>query len=267
MKNFTIQLAKKAGKEINKRFNKDRIIKVKKKSQILTQADLIADKIIVTGLKKKFPNHGILSEESGLQKNKACPPKLERSESVGESDYLWVIDPLDGTTNYAIGSPLFGVGISLFFKDQPILAVAYMPAMNELYFAEKGKGAYLNNKKIKVSNTKTVDTSLLTYCHGSAPKDIKRGMKVYQKIKLNGLDCRQLGSAAVEFAFVAAGRTESILLPGAHVWDVGPGTLIVREAGGRVTDFQGKDWNLKSKDVVASNGKIHNQLLRLLRNI
>ena len=253
MKNFTIQLARKAGSEINKRFNKDRIIKVKKKSQILTQADLIADKIIVAALKKKFPKYGILSEESGKKKMK--------------SDYLWVIDPLDGTTNYAIGSPLFGVGISLFFKNQPILAVAYMPAMNELYFAEKSKGAYLNNKKIRVSNTKTVNTSLLTYCHGSAPKDIKRGMKVYQKIKLTGLDCRQLGSAAVEFAFVAAGRTESIMLPGAHVWDVGPGTLIVREAGGRVTDFQGKDWNLKSKDVVASNGKIHNQLLKMLKNI
>lgn len=263
MKNYIIQLAKKAGAEIHKRFNKDRIIKVKKKSQILTQADLVADKIIVAGLKKKFPSHGILSEESGLQKNKTHPPK----RSVSGSDYLWVIDPLDGTTNYAIGSPLFGVGISLFFKDQPILAVAYLPAMNELYFAEKGKGAYLNNKKIKVSNTKTVATSLLTYCHGSAPKDIKRGMKVYQKIKLSGLDCRQLGSAAVEFAFVAAGRTESILLPGAHVWDVGPGTLIVREAGGKVTDFQGKNWNLKSKDVVASNGKIHNQLLKMLKNI
>jgi len=266
MKNFTIQLAKKAGAEINKRFNKDRIIKVKKKSQILTQADLIADKIIVAGLKKKFPNHGILSEESGLQKNKTCPPNPPAG-GVGGSDYLWVIDPLDGTTNYAIGSPLFGVGISLFFKNQPILAVAYMPAMKELYFAEKGKGAYLNNKKIKVSNSKNLDQSFLTFCHGSSQKHIRRALKIYTKIKLNSLDSRQLGSAAVEMGFVAAGRTDCIIIPGAHVWDVGPGTLLVREAGGRVTDFQGKDWNLKSKDVVASNGKIHNQLLKLLKNI
>jgi len=253
MKNFIIQLAKIAGDQILQRFNKDKIIRIKKKSQIVTQADLIADRIIVKNLRKKFPGYGILSEESGRHKT--------------QSKYLWVIDPLDGTTNYAIGSPMFAVGISLFFENQPILACAYMPAMKELYFAQKGKGAFLNGKKIKISQSTRLAESFLTFCHGSAKNDIKRALKIYNKIKLISLDSRQLGAAAVEMGFVACGRTDCIIIPGAHPWDVGPGTLLVREAGGKVTDFAGADWNLKSKDMVASNGKIHQQLLKLLKNI
>ena len=253
MKNFVIKLAKKAGAEIEKRFNRDRIVKVKQKSQIVTQADLIADKIIVSNLKKKFPGHSILSEESGRNSIK--------------SDYLWVIDPLDGTTNYAIGSPLFAVSIALFFKSQPILAVAYAPALNELYLAEKNKGAYLNNKKIRVAKNNRFSQSFLTFCHGSSQKDVKRAIKIYNKIKLNSLDSRQLGSAALELGFVAAGRTDCIIIPGANSWDVGAGILIAREAGGKVTDFKGKEWNLNSKDMVASNGRIHGQLIKFLKNI
>ncbi|MFA6410868.1 MAG: inositol monophosphatase [Candidatus Buchananbacteria bacterium] len=253
MKNFVIKLAKQAGLEINQRFNHDRIVKVKNKSQIVTAADLISDKIIVSAIKKKYPTHGILSEESGTINL--------------DSDYLWAVDPVDGTTNYFIGSPLFAVSISLFYKNQPILGVAYAPAMNELYVAEAGKGAYLNNKKIHVSKSNVLADSFLTFCHGSTKSDIKRAVKIYNKIKLNSLDSRQLGSAALELGFVAAGRTECIMIPGAHVYDVAAGVLLVRQAGGKVTDFLGKEWNLKSKDMVASNGRIHNQLLKFLKNI
>lgn len=253
MKKYIIKLAKQAGIEILKHFNHDRIIRIKKKSQIVTQADLIAEKIIITGLKKKFPNFGILSEEAGLNQKK--------------SDYLWVVDPLDGTTNYSIGSPLFAVEISLFYKNQPILAVAYAPALKELYVASKNQGAFLNGKKMKVSKTKELEKSFLTFCHGSHKTDIKRALKVYQRIKLISLDSRQLGAAAIELAFVACGRTDCIIIPGAHPWDVGAGVLIVKEAGGKVTDFQNQDWNLKSKDLVGSNGLIHNQLIKVLKNI
>lgn len=253
MKNFAINIAKQAGKEIKKRFNNDRIVKVKDKSQIVTQGDLIADRIISSALKKRFPSHKILSEESGLKKEK--------------SDYLWAVDPIDGTTNYWIGSPLFAVSISLFFKKNPVLAVVYAPAMNELYFAEKGKGAFLNGKKIKVSGNTRLDRSFLTFCHGSSQKDVKRAMKIYNKIKFQSLDSRQLGSASMELGFVAAGRTECIMIPGAHVWDVGAGILLVREAGGKASDFRGKEWNFDSRDMVASNGKIHNQLIKFLEKI
>lgn len=253
MKNFIIQLAKRAGQEIAKKFNRDKIVQVKQKGQIVTGADLIADKIIVKAIKQKFPTHSILSEESGRQKR--------------QSEYIWVIDPLDGTTNYSIGSPLFAISIALFKKDQPILAVTYAPQLNELYFAEVKKNSELNGKKIKVSLVKTLKQSFLTYCHGSKKKDIKRAVKIYNKIKFNSLDSRQLGAASLELSFVAAGRTDCIIIPGANSWDVGAGILIVRQAGGKVTDFQGREWNLKSKDMVASNGKIHNQLLKFLKNM
>ncbi|OGY52992.1 MAG: hypothetical protein A3B15_03060 [Candidatus Buchananbacteria bacterium RIFCSPLOWO2_01_FULL_45_31] len=253
MKQFIVKLVKQAGLEVNKRFNHDRIIKVKKPSQIVTQADLIADKIIVSALKKKFPAHAIISEESG--KNKIA------------SDYLWAVDPLDGTTNYFIGSPLFAVSLALFYRGQPVLGAAFAPALNELYFAEIEKGAYLNNKKIKVSKNNRLKDSFLTFCHGSARQDIRRAMKIYNKIKMAGLDSRQLGSAAIELGFVAAGRTDCILIPGAHSWDVGAGVLMAREAGGQATDFSGQEWDIKSKDLAASNGKIHGQLVKFLKNI
>lgn len=253
MKQFIIHLVRQAGLEVRKRFNRDRIVRVKKQSQIVTRADLIADKIIVSALKKKFPGHAIISEESG--QNKVA------------SDYLWIVDPLDGTTNYFIGSPLFAVSLALFFQGQPILGAVFAPALNELYFAEIKKGAYLNNKKIKVSRNNRLKNSFLTFCHGSAKPDIRRALKIYNKIKFKGLDSRQLGSAAIELGFVAAGRTDCILIPGARGWDVGAGVLLAREAGGRVTDFSGNDWNIKSKDLAASNGLIHGQLIKFLKNI
>jgi len=253
MKKFVTQIAKQAGDEILKRFNHDKIIKVKSKGQIVTSADLISEKIILSALRKKFPNHSILSEEAG--------------SDIKKSEYLWVVDPLDGTTNYSIGSPLFAVSIALFKNEQPILGAVYAPQLNELYFAEAKKGAYLNNKKIKVSSVKTLNESFLTYCHGSTDKDIKRAVKIYNKIKFNSLDSRQLGSASLELGFVAAGRTECIIIPGANSWDVGAGVLIVKEAGGQATDFDGNLWNLQSKDILASNEKIHKQLLKFLKNI
>jgi myo-inositol-1(or 4)-monophosphatase len=253
MKNFVIQLAKQAGSEIKNLFNHDKIVKVKAQSQIVTRADLIANKTIISALKKKFPNHGILSEESGLSKI--------------NSDYLWVVDPIDGTTNYWIGSPLFAVSIALFKNSQPILAVVYAPAMNELFLAQAGQGVQLNNKRIQVSKSNKLADSFLTFCHGSTKPDIRRAMKIYNKIKLNSLDSRQLGSAAIELGFVAAGRTECIMIPGANSWDVGAGVLLVREAGGKVTNFSGQEWNLNSKDMVASNGRIHNQLIKFLKDV
>lgn len=253
MKNFVTKLAKQAGSEIIKHFNRDKIVKTKSKSQIVTQADLISNKIIITGLKKKFPTHSILTEEDGSTDNR--------------SPYCWVIDPLDGTTNYFIGSPIFAVSIALFFGHQPILAVIYAPAMNELYTAEKNQGAYLNGKRIKVSQVKNINHAFLTYCHGSSQKDIKRAIKIYNKIKLKSLDSRQLGAASLELGFVAAGRTECIMIPGANSWDVGAGVLLVKEAGGMATDFSGQNWNLQTKDIVASNGKIHQPLIKFLKNI
>lgn len=240
-----------AGEELLKRFKKfhRKQTSLKSKHEILTQADIQAEKIILENIKQDFPDHRILSEEAG--------------DNDKDSDYLWIIDPLDGTTNFSIHNPLWAVSISLLYKNQVKLGVIYAPFLEELYFAEKGKGATRNKTKIKVSDNETTK-NIHAFCHGSDQKDIKKAIKYYRYQKLNNLDCRQLGSASLELAYVASGRLESITIPGANSWDVAAGVLLVQEAGGKVTDFNNKKWNLQSKDMIASNKKTHSQILQAL---
>ena len=254
-KKIAIKAAKAAGIYLLKNFyrnHRDRAT-LKFKHEIATKADFGAEKIILNIIKKEFPDHQILSEEAGKNNKKL--------------DFLWVVDPLDGTTNYSMQNPIFSISLGLFYKKEIVLGVVFAPMLRELYVAEKNKGVTLNGKKIRVSGTRDFHKSLLTFCHGHREKDIRRAIKACNFFKLKGFDTRQLGSAALEMAFVTGGRTESIMIPGAHPWDVAAGTLLVREAGGKVTDFKGKDWNLKSRDMLASNGKIHKHLLKFLRNV
>ncbi|HUT22538.1 MAG TPA: inositol monophosphatase family protein [Candidatus Bipolaricaulota bacterium] len=253
-KSMALQTIKTAGNELLKLYNSHKFTaKYKSKHQLVTSADLVANKIIAQAIKKHFPNHAILSEETGRSKNK--------------SDYLWIIDPLDGTTNFFMHNPLFAVSIALAHQGKIILGVVYAPAVNELYVAEPGKGAFLNNKKLKVSNRNKISNALLTYCHGTGVNSWKKAIKIYSYYKLRASFIRQLGSASLELCYVASGRTDSILIPGAHPWDVAAGVLILREAGGKVTDFAGKEWNVKSKDMVASNKRIHQAILKDLKKI
>ena len=250
-KQIAIKVSKEAGKELKKLFYSRRVKAVaKSKHEIVTTADLLAEKIIIKEIKKNFPDHQILSEESGLTKT--------------TSDYLWIVDPLDGTTNFFMHNPIFSVAIALVYKKETILAVTYAPILDELYVAEKGKGATVNNKKIKAASRDKLSESYLTFCHGNKDKNINKAIIIYKTLKKEGRDFRQLGSAAIELAYVARGITDCILIPGALSWDVAGGILMVREAGGKVTDFKNKKWTLDSKDMLASNGKIHNQLLKRL---
>lgn len=253
-KNIAIEAAKKAGKALlgeYNHFNRSQV-KLKSRHEILTKADLLAEKIIIKEIKKHFPGHQILSEEAGREKTK--------------SDYLWIIDPLDGTTNFSMHNPLWSISIALAYQNEIILGLVFAPGLNELYEGEKGQGARLNNKKIKVSKI-SQEKIINAYCHGHTDKAIKKAIGYYTKQKLNSLDCRQLGSAALELAYVACGRIESIVIPGANSWDVAAGVLLVREAGGLVTDFSGRQWNLESKDIIASNGRVHKEILKVIEKI
>jgi myo-inositol-1(or 4)-monophosphatase len=250
-KKVVIAAVKKSGQILLKEYNNfDRKkIKLKSRHEILTRADLMSEEIIIKIIKENFPAHQILSEEQG---------------EVGiNSDYLWVIDPIDGTTNFSMHNPLWAVSVALAYEREIILGVVYAPFLDELYVAEKDQGANLNNRAISVSDIK--DGKVLnTFCHGSTEKDMKRAIKYYTHQKLNGFDCRQLGSASLELAYVASGRIESIMIPGANSWDVAAGVLLVREAGGWVTNFSGQEWNLDSIDILASNGKVHREILRVI---
>lgn len=250
IKKVAEEAAREAGEELLKRFAKFKrnTVDFKAHHEIITKADLAAEKIILKTIKKNFPNHRILSEESGDNKS--------------ESDYLWIIDPLDGTTNFSMHNPLFSSSIGVAYKGEIIVGVVHAPFLGETYVAELGKGARMNGKKVKVSGVKDPSRALNTYCHAREDKYVRQALNYMRKQKLEGFDCRQLGSAAIELAFVASGRVESIVIPGANAWDVAAGVLLVREAGGKVSDFKNKDWSLDSEGIIASNGLIHKDILK-----
>ncbi|MBT3690536.1 inositol monophosphatase [bacterium] len=246
--------ARMAGKYLENNFSKvsrSRNFKLKSKDQIQTPLDKGAEKIIINEIKKHFPTHRIYSEEIG--------------DNLKNSDYYWIIDPLDGTTNYTMHLPTYGVAIGLAYKEKMVLGITYVPVLKELTVAELGKGAFINNKRLRVSKRKKISDSILIFCHGSLVKDMKRAIKLYKAFKLKTLDLRQIGSAVVEFQIMAMGRVEAVMLPGGNLHDVATGALIVKEAGGKVTDFNNKEWTIYSKDILVSNGLVHNQVLKIIK--
>ncbi|PLX26955.1 inositol monophosphatase [Candidatus Parcubacteria bacterium] len=251
IKKIAEQAAMKSGRELKKIYNNFSRATVSFKShhEILTKADLASEKIIINEIKKNFPEHQILAEESGDNKK--------------QSDYLWIIDPVDGTTNFSMHNPLWAVSIGVAHKGKLVFGLVHAPILGETFVAELGCGARMNGKKIKVSNIKK-DRAINTFCHSGEQKDIRQATKYHRHQKLHGFDCRQIGSASIELAYVACGRVESIMIPGAHAWDVAAGVLLVSEAGGRVTNFENKKWNLESRDILASNGLVHKNIINLL---
>lgn len=241
------QAALESGKLLKKGFFslKQKDIRMKSKTELVTKYDIAAEKIIKNLLKKKFPGHDFLGEESGRTGNK--------------SDFLWVTDPLDGTTNFSIKNPFFNTSIALFNENEPVLGVIYFPILDELFWAVKNKGAYLNRKKISVSAKNELLSAIVMFCGGKNCPDIGSG--IFSRLLPNVFNMRLAGAAALELAYVAAGRVEAFYYPGAKLWDIGAGSLLVREAGGKVTDFDGIEWSDKSKDLVASNGRIHEVLV------
>ncbi len=283
IKQIAVSAAKKAGKALLGEYkNFDRgAVKLKAHHEILTKADLLSEKIIINEIKKNFPGHRILSEEQGyIEAQPAAgrrsltsdiPAVLDGKDAAGletlppaEMDYLWIIDPLDGTTNFSMRNPLWNVSIGAAYRGEIIAGVVYAPVLRELWVAEKNKYVKMNGKKVRVSNNTT--KALHAFCHGRDEKFVKKALAYYRQQKLNELDCRQMGSAAIELAYVASGRIESFMIPGVNSWDVAAGALLVREAGGKVTDFNGREWSLGSKDILASNGKVHKELLRVINN-
>ncbi len=254
-KTLALLAVKQAGNELkNIYFKSERInTELKSKHQVVTVADKVAEKIIINKIRKNFPEHSILSEEIG-------------SINPGK-DYLWIIDPLDGTTNFVIKNPLFSTTLALVYKKQVVLGVIYAPVLAELYVAVKDQGAFYNQQPIKVSKVKKIDKGFHTYCYGSSQsKYSDQAISYYQTMFKQGNEIRQLGAATLEFARVARGITESIVIPGANAWDVAAGALLVKEAGGKVTDFANNNWNLTSTDIIATNKLVHASLLRIIND-
>lgn len=254
IKKVAIEAVKKSGDlaySLWKNFDRKKIM-MKPQCEVVTEADLVSEKNIIGSIRKNFPLHNIISEESGWTKT--------------DSDYTWVLDPIDGTTSFTMHSPLWCISLAVACRDELILGIVYAPVLKEFFIAEKGKGAKLNGKKITVSGTKG-GKLLNTYCHARNIKDIKRMLKYYSYQKSNCSNCQQLGSAAIELAYTACGRVDNFVAFGANSWDVAAGALLVREAGGRVTDFAGRGWNLTSRDILASNALVHGDIIKIMKKL
>ena len=245
---FTTALAKKAGNFIYGRFGKIKEIEEKTFKDYVTDVDKKSEKIIVAAIKKKFPGHQILAEEGG--------------EIGKKSDYLWVIDPLDGTHNYIAQLPIYGVSIALSFKGEVVVGVLYFPFFKELYEAEKGKGAYLNGKKIGVFPRPLQES--IVFFDSAFQKERERKLRDFRAVSRGVSKIRTLGCLSFQLAYIACGKAGGCIGWTGKPWDYAAGTLLVQEAGGRVTDFKGRLYSLKDTYVVATSGKVHGQLLNLL---
>jgi myo-inositol-1(or 4)-monophosphatase len=248
-----IRAAKAAGDIIVKSLKTRKIVDYKSADNFLTDTDLKAEKKILSIIKEKFPTHSFYTEE-GLGKKVV-------------SDHLWVIDPLDGTTNFVHSFPHFSVSIAHIFKGKIDLGVIFDPTKKELFHAEKGEGAFLKNKKIVVSNTNKLTDALLisgfAYERGEVMKKNLRNIEKFFNASINGL--RRTGSAALDLCWVACGRADAFWEFGLKPWDIAAGSLIVTEAGGKITGMKGEKYHPMMTDIVASNSKIHNQMLKILR--
>ena len=250
---FLENLVKQAGDVLLSHFRSDvHLLRMRYSvKDAVTKYDNLVDDFIIREIQNKYPKHGILSEESGLAR--------------GESDWLWVVDSLDGTTSFANSNPLFSICIAVLHKKELLLGAVYAPAIDELYLAEKGSGAFLNQRRIRVSEIPELKQSYLLYCEGGERDRLKTGAilgGIYPEV----MDIRKLGSAGLETAWVAAGKVEAYFTTKIEPWDVAPGVLLVREAGGEVTDFKGNPWELEKSDLLFSNGIVHESLLNILRS-
>ncbi len=251
---FIIDLARGAGAILMKYFNKKHKIEIKPNAGIVTEADKAAEAYLIKNILRKFPKSSIITEETG--------------EYHGDSDLLWITDPLDGTSNYAHGFPWFCVSIGLYSKGMARAGVIYQPFTQELYYAEKGKGAFLNGKRIKVSQTKKLDEALVgTGFYYSKSKSLAAEIKVFQEMNEQTLAVRRPGSAALDLACVASGRFDGFWERGLSSWDVAAGFLLVEEAGGKVTDYQGEKTSIYDGYCLATNGRIHERMKSVVSKI
>ena len=245
-------LARKAGDVLIKHFRQDYSLfslrSTAKEASVRYDKDV--DRLIIAEIKRHYPHHSLLTEESSFLQ--------------GDPDWLWIVDSLDGTGNFANFNPFFSVCIALMHRSELLSGTIYAPAIDEFYFAEKGKGAYLNGGRIRVSDITDLSQSYIFYCEGGE-KDRSKTGKIISRVYPHVMDMRKLGSAGLEIAWVATGRGEAYFTTKIEPWDVAPGVLLIQEAGGEVSDFHGDSWKLQRSDLLFSNGKVHQELLDLIK--
>jgi myo-inositol-1(or 4)-monophosphatase len=255
MLNTAIKAARSAGAIINRAsLDLDRLqVNTKAPNDFVTEVDHAAEAVIIDTLLGAYPGHGILAEESGSARGAA------------DSEFVWIIDPLDGTTNFIHGLPTYAVSIALAFRNQVQQAVVYDPARNDLFFASKGRGAFLNDRRLRVSKrTRLADCLVGTGFPFRKGDDFARYMKMFETMMQSCAGMRRPGAAALDLCYVAAGWYDGFFESGLSPWDVAAGSLMVTEAGGLVGNFTGEADFLHQREVVAGAPKIYGQMVTML---
>jgi myo-inositol-1(or 4)-monophosphatase len=241
------EIAREAGELLLQYLEKRPAIEIKGEQDLVTEADRASEALIVGRLQQYFPSHSVVAEEGSGQDRK--------------SEYCWYVDPLDGTTNFAHSYPAFCVSIGLEHRGELIAGVVYDPSRNELFSAEKGAGAYCNNRRIRVSKTASISESLLATGFPSRKRHEDVNVYFFHQLGVKAHGIRRSGSAAIDLAYVASGRQDGFWEFGLNAWDIAAGLVLVSEAGGAYSDMKGEPLHLNSPHLIADNGLLHEEFL------
>lgn len=252
--NIAIKAARRAGNIITRYLGDIETLKVHEKglNDLVTLVDQAAEQDIIETIRRAYPEHSILGEETGYH--------------PGKDEYVWVIDPLDGTLNYVHGFPHFAVSIAVKYREQIEHGVVYDPLSQDLYVASRGEGAKLNDRRIRVSKHIKLEGTLIgtSFPFHNRADQVDQHFQIFKEVFIRCSDVRRTGSAALNLAYVAAGKLDGFWESGLKEWDIAAGILLVREAGGYVTDFKGESDYLKSGNIIAGSRKIHAELLKII---
>jgi myo-inositol-1(or 4)-monophosphatase len=257
-KEFAIGIAMRAGTILMRNFADSQKIRSRasKKSryELVTKSDMEVHRFLKAKIRKQFPQHNFISEEGDHEKK-------------GDSEYTWLVDPLDGTLNYTIANPFFTTNITLLHNDQPVITVIYAPYTREMFVAEKNQSVRLNERNIHVSGETKLQNSVLSFAYFRRDeKSRRKSMKVWDNFDTRAQSMRHLGCTSLEFAYVACGRMEAVMIsPPGRLWDIAGGMLMVEAAGGKITNFAGKSWQGLQEGIIASNGLVHSKILNVLK--
>jgi len=250
MERFIKELVKDAGKILKEKFRKVGVSRTKRNPlDVVTIADVMVDKLITGRIKKKFPSHSIVAEESG---------------NYNGNSKKWIIDPLDGTNNFSLGIPLFVTQIAYVEKDQLKFAAIYDPVHDELFYAQKGKGSFLNGKRIHVSAKTDFEYSQGCVDFGLTSGSLKILNKIKQQIHHKSFWVRNLGASGISGSLIARGALDWSILTGCYVWDYAPLALLIEEAGGRVTNLKGKPWHFSDNNIIAGNKDLVAKIIKII---
>lgn len=247
------EIAREAGALLLHYLEKRPAIEVKGEQDLVTEADRASETLIVQRLRQYFPSHSVLAEE-GSGENR-------------QSEYCWYVDPLDGTTNFAHSYPAFCVSIGLEYRDELIAGVVFDPTRNELFSAEKGAGAYCNNRRIRVSKTTELRESLLATGFPSRKRHEDVNVYFFHQLGVKAHGIRRSGSAAIDLADVASGRLDGFWEFGLNPWDIAAGLVLVTEAGGAYSEMRGGKLHLRSPHLIADNGLLHDEFLASVNDV